>query len=768
MTYTDVFGGALLFPSRLSYLEITTAVDVQLQWPTEQQIEGNNVVADFLDISTTVAALNVDFPDARNTSTGNKSTVNNIGGNNFTVRDATGGTIQVIGTGEQWVLVLTDNSTEAGTWSAFQLGAATTLASASALAGAGLQADGFGLLEQIIDSDVEPATPITVVDGDRAKCLIYTAGAGQCDLPSAGTVGNNWFFMLRNSGSGTLNIVPPSGNIDGASNINLDPNGSTFIFTDGADYYTIGLTVASTIAFDFVSIAVPGSGDFILTGANLDRISYRFTGALTGNRRIIVPNTTQQYWVDNQTSGAFTLEVTTAAGSGQTIPQSESAITYCDATDVINAVSSTSVTFPITISQGGTSATDAATALSNLGGAPETRLINTQALSGLAGGGDLTADRDLELDVDNLTVENSPDFATDTIAFYDDSALAMRKTAIENIGAIEVQDESVPLATRAQSLDFVGQFVTASGVGATKTISIDAPLILLDSQQIQFGTGTDYTMEFDGNFLLIQTTTAGANAILHESTQNQTIEFWQTNTQGGMGFQSVAGTGNGEIVEINAGGTLGNTYIDLIKSTSQVLLGYGNVPVARTAPVFGAAYPYEDTSGGFLVNNNTTGNGNNERVTTYADHQMTGSSAALGRNLTTTLTADTRLINGQSYRQGFYKFEIFVAFNDVGGTSNVVFDFAGTNLSECTYIYDYRSADGTPSGAGASDDAATNQTVNLGAASETTYVRISGGFRISANGGSFEFRWAPSVSQVDTVSRESKSWMTVCPIEVGV
>ena len=155
MGYTDVFGGELLFPSQLSYLQITTAVDITLQWPREQQIEGTNVVADFLDISTTAAALNVDFPDARNTSTGNKSTVNNIGGNDFTVRDATGGVIQFIGTGEQWVLVLTDNSTEAGTWSAFQLGAATTLASASALAGAGLQADGFGMLEQIIDSDVE-------------------------------------------------------------------------------------------------------------------------------------------------------------------------------------------------------------------------------------------------------------------------------------------------------------------------------------------------------------------------------------------------------------------------------------------------------------------------------------------------------------------------------------------------------------------------------------------------------------------------------------
>ena len=494
MSYTDVFGGNLIFPSRVSYNSITTSVDVVLQWPTEQQIEGVNVVADVMDVNTTAGGLNIDMPDARNTSTGNKATFNNVGGvNTFTVRDATGGSIQAVAPGEAWVLVLTDNSTEAGTWSTFQLGGnAATQASASALAGAGLRAN-INMLDQMIDSDVEAATPFTVVDGDRAKCLIYTAGAGTCNLPTPGAVGNNWFFMLRNSGSGTLNIVPPSGNIDGASSLNLDPDSSTFIFTDGTDFYTIGLTAASTVAFDFVSIAVPGSGDFTLSGANLNRISYRFTGALTGNRRIIVPNTTQQYWVDNQTTGAFTLEITTSAGSGQTIPQGESAITYCDATDVINAVSSTSVTFPITIGQGGTSATNATDARTNLSAAFEGILINTLALSGLTGGGDLTADRDLELDTDNLTTENTVDSAADTVAFYDDDAGAMRKTIIDNI---------------APGLTF--------------------PLDLADNDQIRFGTGQDFIMEFDGTDMLMD---AVAGDILIQVASSTVLQVDAANTR---------------------------------------------------------------------------------------------------------------------------------------------------------------------------------------------------------------------------------------------
>jgi len=185
MSYTDVFGGELIFPSQLSYLAITTAVDVTLQWPTEQQITGDNVVADVMDVTTSVASLNIDMPDARNTSEGNKATFNNVGGEIFNVRDNTGGTIQTVQPGEQWVLVLTDNTTDAGTWTTFLLGGnAATPASASVLAGAGLRADG-AQLSQKIDSDEESATPLTVVDGDRAKCLIYVGGAGQADLPAA-------------------------------------------------------------------------------------------------------------------------------------------------------------------------------------------------------------------------------------------------------------------------------------------------------------------------------------------------------------------------------------------------------------------------------------------------------------------------------------------------------------------------------------------------------------------------------------------------------
>ncbi len=448
MAFTDVFGGELIFPSQLSYLKITTAVDITLQWPTEQQITGDNVVADFLDIDATAASINIRMPSATVTSTGNKATISNVGFNDFDVLDNTGGPIQTIEPGDVWVIVLTDNTTQAGIWSTFQLGATVSVASAAALAGAGIKAIGV-LLNQKIDSDIEALSPITVVNGDRAKCLIWVGGAGQADLPDPGAVGDDWFFMIRNSGTGTLTIMPTSGQVDGSANITIEPGGSTFLFTDNTDFFTIGLTQSSTIGFDYVSIPVPGSGDFVLSGANLDRIAYRFTGALTGNRRIVVPNTTQQYWCDNQTTGAFALTISTPAQvSPPELEQGETAIFYSNAVDIINAVNATSISLPLSVVQGGTGANNPTDARNNLEAAHDE--LDMIAGDGLIGGGLLQADvtfqvgagigvgvnpDDVFLDYTTVSVE-VPD-AADFLTFQDvDDSDITKKALLSSLGAV--------------------------------------------------------------------------------------------------------------------------------------------------------------------------------------------------------------------------------------------------------------------------------------------------------------------------------------------
>lgn len=427
MSYTEVFGGATLYPSDQTYLSISFSTNITLAWPVEQQI-GGNVVADILDLDATATGLNVDLPDARQVSNGIQSVFVNIGANTFTVRSNDGSTIISVNPGNAWVAYLTDNSTIGGTWRTFQLGATVSVASAAALGGAGIKPIGT-TLNQSVPPDTRTTTPVTVADSDRASLVIYTGGVGIADLPTPGTVGADWFFLIRNAGSGNLTLTPPSGQIDGAVNLALVPGSSAIVITDGTDFFTVGLGQATTGTFDFVEIAVPGSGNFTLSGVNLNRIAYRFTGILTGNRNIIVPNTTQEYWVDNSTTGAFTLSVQTAAQvTPVEVAQNNRAILYCDGTNVINANTNTVVTFPIGIAQGGTGATDAATAVSNLGAVPTSRQVTGS--DGISNGGALTGDVNFTFDIPNMVLETP--VATDDAPFNSASAAGPRRASLLN------------------------------------------------------------------------------------------------------------------------------------------------------------------------------------------------------------------------------------------------------------------------------------------------------------------------------------------------
>lgn len=467
MTYSEVFGGGTINPAQRTYLSLVTAVDVTLQWPINT-VGGDNVAADIIDVNATAPGVNVNLSDARQVSKGFTSLFVNVGSQDFEVLDALGTTIVSPAIGTAWFIYLTDNGTEDGTWATFQLGATVSVADAAALAGAGLQQI-LTTLNQSIPPTLTGVTPITWTDANRALMTIWTGGVGILNLPTVASVGSDWFAIVRNEGSGTLTLTPVAGTIDGASTLVMNPGDSAIVVTDGMNWYTVGLGGTTTVGFDFVQIDVSGSGDFILSGVQLNRISYQFIGTLTGNRKIVVPSTIQQYWIDNSTAGAFSLEVATAA---QITPipviQNNRQILYCNGTDVIDAETGT-FTPPVLIGQGGTSAVTAAGAMDNLGVG---RIVDTAANSGLGGGGNLGADLALVLDVDNLPVQLTVDPLADVIAFYDDDAMSMAKTPIANIGGLTIEEEGTPLAALADTLNFTGGIVTASGAGATKTINI--------------------------------------------------------------------------------------------------------------------------------------------------------------------------------------------------------------------------------------------------------------------------------------------------------
>lgn len=364
-TYTEVFGGANIYPSEISYSALTLTVDVTLSWPTETSAS-NNLATRIINISSATAGLSIFLPDAAKAGTGETILFNNVGAQSITVKNANGTQIVVVTAGTLWQVYLTNNTTTAGTWVSLQYGATVSVANASSLAGTGIVAVG-SLLSQSVPI-TEFNSNYTAASTDRAKMFNWTGAAGTLSLPDPAVVGNNWFIYLRNSGTGAI-LADALGVtlIDGTAGISFQPGESAIIASDGVNCYTIGFGQSATFAFDYTVIAVAGTGNYTLTGTELNRISYRFTGVLTGNRVIIVPATVQQYWVDNQTTGSHTFTVKTPSGLGVAIGTGERAILYSDGTNVLRA-DTFGVSYPIAVSQGGTGATTAGSALINLGG----------------------------------------------------------------------------------------------------------------------------------------------------------------------------------------------------------------------------------------------------------------------------------------------------------------------------------------------------------------------------------------------------------------
>ena len=363
--YTNIFGGSNISPAEISYAEVSLTEDTTYDWALETA-PSTNLIAGIMDVTATAGPWVLTLPSALEASTGQAILFNNVGSEQFIVESNGGVQVLAPNPGEVWQIYLTDNTTAGGTWLAFQFGAAVSTANAASLAGTGLIA---------IGSLLSLATPVTFFGtnytagvADRAKTLIWNGGAGTITMTSAGTLGNNWFFQLRNEGTGALTVDPPgSQTINGSSTLTFQPGDSAIIFTDGNNFYTIGYGQAPVFAFDYTSINVAGSGNYVLSGSELNRIAYNFTGVLTGNRNIIVPQTVQQYWVANNTTGPYTLTVKTSIAAGVTVVQGSRSILYSDGTNVV-AADTGGISIPISIADGGTGATTAGNALINLGG----------------------------------------------------------------------------------------------------------------------------------------------------------------------------------------------------------------------------------------------------------------------------------------------------------------------------------------------------------------------------------------------------------------
>jgi hypothetical protein len=280
------------------------------------------------------------MPSALQVSTGQSVLIQNIGANTFTVTDISGNTIVSIASGVAQYIFLTNNSTNNGTWSSVTFGAGTSSANAAALAGYGLYAMGTTLNQEYAESSIFSST--TLNSTYRAQFLVWAGGVGTLTLPTSSTVGNGWFIMVRNGGSGILTLTPSgTDTIDTLATQQLQLTESLVIVSNGINgYSTFAYGRSNTFAYTQLAKVVTG-GTTTLTAVEYANVVQEYSGALLSNQIIVLPSTVQVYYLNNQTSGAFTLTFKTSAVSAATVavPQGQTLTVICDGTNVFNSSS---------------------------------------------------------------------------------------------------------------------------------------------------------------------------------------------------------------------------------------------------------------------------------------------------------------------------------------------------------------------------------------------------------------------------------------------
>jgi hypothetical protein len=345
MSYNSPFTGNVVQPTDVSYAQYaltSTTGTIQLEWPINGSVS-NYVAARVMQVSTTSSSYELWMPPANQASVGQDALIYNTGGVPLTVKSFGGlSTIVSIpstGGAAQYIFI-TSNATTTGTWGVIAFGSTTTNSNAATLAGYGLTAIGATLNQS------QPVTTFssnyTAVAADRANTYVWTGGAGTLTLTSASGptgLGNDWFFLVRNGGTGTLAVTPQFGDlINGSASLALQPSDSCLISCSGAAFYSVGLGKSTQFNFTQLTQAVV-SGTYTLTPSEAANVIQKYTGTLTGNVIVNLPQTIQVYYITNQTTGAYTITFQTGVAGGATavVPAGQQVILLCDSVNLFNA-----------------------------------------------------------------------------------------------------------------------------------------------------------------------------------------------------------------------------------------------------------------------------------------------------------------------------------------------------------------------------------------------------------------------------------------------
>ena len=336
MSYVSPFTGDVIQPTDVSFRAVTLTANTQLNWPSNSTTNAD-YAARIMQVTASTAGLSMYMPPADQTSVGNDALIRNIGANTFTVKDYAGtNTIVSVAAGESKYIYITTNSTSQGTWGVIAFGVGTSGADAATLAGYGLVASGATLNQSHPSAAITTGT--TFAATDRAQTRVWGGGSGTATLPAAATLGNNWFTLFKNNGTGSFTISCTGAElIDGNSTKTFNPTESAFIVCTGTAYVTIGYGVSSSFVFTALTKNVTG-GAVLLTNNEAANNIQEYVGSLTSNVVVTFPPIVNLYVISNQTTdNGFGFTVTTGLGFSATIPPGQQATLICDGVNFLNA-----------------------------------------------------------------------------------------------------------------------------------------------------------------------------------------------------------------------------------------------------------------------------------------------------------------------------------------------------------------------------------------------------------------------------------------------
>ena len=342
-SYVNPLTGQTISPSTVGYEALTITANTSLQWPINSSYTTSTpVVAAIMQVTASSSGLQLQLPPANQVSTGQAVLIENVGTLAFTVTDNSGNTIIVINSTIAQYVFLTDNSTVNGAWSTISFNTTGSTGTAAGLAGNGLEASGNMLNTVFYEGTIASSTTLTA--SYQSQFLVWTGGAGSITLPSsaASSVGNGWYVAVRNGGTGTLTLTPSgTDTIDGNSNKQLNPTESLVIVSNGTNgWYTFAYGRNNNFIYTQLSIGVTG-GTLTLSATQYANVVQIYTGTLTANQFVVLPSTVQIYYIQNSTSGSYSLTFKTSSSTGTTVsvPQGQTLAVICDGTNVYNASS---------------------------------------------------------------------------------------------------------------------------------------------------------------------------------------------------------------------------------------------------------------------------------------------------------------------------------------------------------------------------------------------------------------------------------------------